>query len=110
MRVLCIKSVKEKQVRLERKLVPGKRSPNENRRILKSYLAAEGSFSIYILMGENRSLGRDSKILHWESQDYLEEKDIENYKDMKQFLRTLNSPPFVFPSLPFFPPFPFMFL
>ena len=82
MRVLCIKSVKEKQVRLER-LVPGKRSPSENRRILKAYLAAEGSFSIYILMGENRSLGRDSKILHWESQDYLEEKDIENYTDLK---------------------------
>ena len=39
----------------------------------------EGSFTIDILMDQNRSLSWDLKILHWESQDYLEEKEIDNY-------------------------------
>ena len=39
----------------------------------------EGSFTIDILMNQNRNLSRDLKILHWESQDYLEEKEMENY-------------------------------
>ena len=39
----------------------------------------EGSFTIDILMDQNRSLSWDLKILQWESQDYLEEKEIDNY-------------------------------
>ena len=48
-----------------------------------TYLAVEGSFSIDILMDQNRSLSRDLKIFHWKSQDYLEEKEIENYNNIK---------------------------
>lgn len=60
MRLLYIRSVNEKEVRLERKLVLGKRSSNEDRRILKEF--TEGGFSIYIHMGENKSLSHNSNI------------------------------------------------
>ena len=34
-------------------------------------------------MSENVSFSHDSKILHWERQADLEEKEIETYKDLK---------------------------
>ena len=94
-----------------KELVPDKRSSNENSWILKELTWLQRMGSAFISKWVRTEVLAMIQIFHIGRAKLIQKKRRQTTtRNLKQYLRTLNSVPLVFPYVPFFPPFPFMFL